>query len=62
MEVCGEEGVLCFDLASAIGHDPGYFYDMMHFTEAGAAAAGDTLAGFLLGAGILPDGLVEGSD
>jgi lysophospholipase L1-like esterase len=53
MEVCAEEGVLCLDLASAIDHRPDCFYDMMHFTETGAAIVGDTLAGFLLENGLL---------
>ncbi len=54
MEVCTEEGVLCFDLAGAIDHCRDNFYDMMHFTETGAAAVGDELAAFLLGVEFLP--------
>jgi hypothetical protein len=52
--VCEEEGVLCFDLASAIDPGPENFYDMMHFTETGAERVGSLLADFLLDAGFLP--------
>jgi len=54
LDVCAEEGVLCFDLANAIDHNSENFYDMMHFTETGAAAVGEELAAFLLKAGFLP--------
>jgi lysophospholipase L1-like esterase len=54
LEVCAEEGVLCFDLAVAIDHSCDNFYDMMHFTETGAAAAGEELATFLLEVEFLP--------
>jgi len=54
LAVCAEEQVLCFDLAGAIDHSSENFYDMMHFTETGAAAVGDELAAFLLEVEFLP--------
>jgi hypothetical protein len=54
LDVCGEEGVLCFDLARAIDHSSENFYDMMHFTETGAGAVGRALAGYLVGQDFLP--------
>jgi len=44
MSVCAEKGVACFDLASAVPHDEAYFYDAVHFTEAGAALVADRVA------------------
>ncbi len=40
LEVCANEGAETFDLASHIPHEERYFYDMFHFTEAGAALVG----------------------
>lgn len=54
LAVCAEEHVLCFDLAGAIDHSSENFYDIMHFTETGAAAVGEELAAFLLEVEFLP--------
>lgn len=53
MEVCAEEGVLCYDLASAIPHSPEMFYDQAHLSEAGAAMIADSVAAFLLRNGVI---------
>jgi lysophospholipase L1-like esterase len=45
--VCEEEGVHCFDLASRVPPQSTYFYDAMHFTEAGADLVGRLVAGYL---------------
>lgn len=52
-EVCTEEQVECFDLASAVPHSEDYFYDIGHFNERGAELVADKVAGFL---GDLPSG------
>jgi lysophospholipase L1-like esterase len=39
----------CFDLAARIPHDSAYFYDDYHFTDRGARAVGEAVAGFLSG-------------
>ena len=33
--VCDRQGVVCLDLAARVPHQPEYFYDLCHFTEAG---------------------------
>ncbi|RKZ03206.1 hypothetical protein DRQ21_06365 [Candidatus Fermentibacteria bacterium] len=48
MQVCSEEGVAVFDLASEVPHTREYFYDSMHMTEAGARLVGEKAADFLL--------------
>jgi len=48
IQVCSEEGVAVFDLASEIPHTREYFYDCMHMTEAGARLTGENAAAFLL--------------
>jgi len=48
MDVCREEGVACFDLASMVPHEREYFYDSMHFTEAGAFLVGRLVGRFML--------------
>lgn len=53
MEVCIREGVLYFDLASVASHSRDYFYDEMHFTEAGAGLVGESVAEFLLSTGLM---------
>ncbi len=55
MAVCAEEHVLCFDLAGSFDRSSDNFYDMMHFTETGAAAVGNELAAFLLNVEFLPE-------
>ena len=35
MAICRVEGVPCYDLADAVGHNPEWFVDDVHFTEAG---------------------------
>lgn len=47
LDVCAEEGVFCFDLASHVPAERAYFYDAMHFTEAGAGLVGRLVAGYL---------------
>jgi len=53
IETCGEEGVLCYDLASVVSHDPAMFYDEAHFSEAGAALVADSVSAFLLRSGVI---------
>lgn len=53
MEICKEEGILCFDLAAVIPHDMSMFYDSMHLTEAGAGLVGESVARFMLESGVL---------
>jgi len=45
--VCAEKKVEVFDLASEIPHRRDYFYDMMHFNEAGASLVADKIAAYL---------------
>ncbi len=53
IDVCSSEGVACFDLASAVPHDSLYFYDSMHFSEAGSKLVGELTAEFMLDRGML---------
>jgi hypothetical protein len=53
IDICAEEGVLCYDLASAIPHSQDYFYDMGHFSEAGAALVADSVAAFFFRSGLV---------
>jgi hypothetical protein len=48
IQVCSEEGVEVFDLASEIPHSREYIYDSMHMTEVGARLVGEKAAAFLL--------------
>ena len=48
IEVCIQEEVAVFDLASEIPHSLDYFYDSMHMTEAGAALTGYKASEFLI--------------
>ncbi|MBN1434318.1 SGNH/GDSL hydrolase family protein [Candidatus Fermentibacterales bacterium] len=47
LAVCAEQDVPCLDLAAVVPHSEDYFYDAMHFTEAGAELVGRSLAAFL---------------
>ena len=47
LDVCRREGVECYDLASAIPHDPLYFYDSCHFTEKGSERVAERIAQFM---------------
>jgi lysophospholipase L1-like esterase len=47
IDVCIQEGVAVFDLASEIPHSEEYFYDCMHLTEAGALLVGEKTALFM---------------
>jgi lysophospholipase L1-like esterase len=47
LEVCATEGIECLDLASLIPHDAAYFYDPVHFTEAGAALVAERVSAYL---------------
>lgn len=47
LAVCRAAGLACLDLASRIPRDTSMFYDDVHFTEAGAAAVGHSLAAHL---------------
>lgn len=53
IEVCDQEGVACFDLASRIPHESTMFYDAMHFTEAGSERIGRLTGEYLLSRGLL---------
>ena len=55
IDVCAEEGVACFDLASHVPHERRYFYDSMHHSLEGAALIGELAAGFMLER-VLPEG------
>lgn len=48
LEVCVQENVAVYDLASEIPHSSEYFYDSMHMTEAGATLVGEKASGFLI--------------
>lgn len=52
-DVCAEEGVACYDLASAIPHDLAYFYDGGHLNDAGAALVADSVAAFMIREGLV---------
>ena len=52
-DVCAEEGVACYDLASAIPHDLVYFYDGGHLNDAGAALVADSVAAFMIREGLV---------
>lgn len=54
IDVCREEGVACYDLASVVPHAPEYFFDDIHFSEAGSGMVADSVAAFLLGSGLVP--------
>ena len=47
-QICRDEGVPCFDLAAALGHDNVFFVDEMHFSEAGAAEVSNLVSEFLI--------------
>jgi lysophospholipase L1-like esterase len=48
ISICSSEGIPCMDLASMVPHSPEYFYDGMHFNEAGARLVSDLLADFMI--------------
>jgi len=48
MDVCREEEVACLDLAREIPGHFKFFYDVFHFTEAGADLVADKISAFLL--------------
>ncbi|MGB2987918.1 MAG: SGNH/GDSL hydrolase family protein, partial [Phycisphaerae bacterium] len=45
--VCAEYGVSCFDLAGEVPHSTDYYYDMIHYNDAGAELVGVKLAAYL---------------
>jgi lysophospholipase L1-like esterase len=45
LDVCEARQVACYDLASQIPHSLDYFFDVAHFTEAGAALVAESVAG-----------------
>ncbi|MCA1959261.1 MAG: GDSL-type esterase/lipase family protein [Desulfomonile sp.] len=47
MEVCAEQRVECFDLASAVPHEDQYFTDTVHFSERGADLVAQKVAEYL---------------
>jgi lysophospholipase L1-like esterase len=53
ISICRREGVPCLDLASLVPHSSRYFYDGMHFNEAGAALVAELLADFLVEQGLI---------
>ncbi len=55
LSICSSEGIPCLDLASMVPHNPEYFYDGMHFTEAGARLVSDLLTDFLIEQDLIRD-------
>lgn len=53
MDICRENNVLVYDLASAIPHSEKYFYDTVHFNEAGSRMVADKVAEFMLKSGVM---------
>jgi lysophospholipase L1-like esterase len=49
LDVCRRRHYHCYDLAAAIPRANRYFYDDMHFTDAGAAAVGELVTKVLVG-------------
>ncbi len=47
LAICAENDVACFDLAREIPHSDDFFYDMVHFNDAGAQLVGAKVAMFL---------------
>lgn len=47
LAICAENDVMCFDLAREIPHSDNFFYDMVHFNDAGAELVGAKVATFL---------------
>jgi lysophospholipase L1-like esterase len=47
-DVCREPGMTCRDLAAALPARAAYFYDDMHFSEAGAARVAELVVGWIL--------------
>ncbi len=45
--ICDQQGVACFDLAGQVPHSEEFFYDMVHFNDAGARLVGTKTAAFL---------------
>ncbi len=54
MQICQEEGVPCFDLASSLGHEAVYFTDEMHFSEAGTYELAILVSRFLMEEDLVP--------
>ena len=44
IDVCARHGATCFDLAGIVPHSTDYYYDMVHFNDAGARLVGEQLA------------------
>jgi len=44
LDVCAKEGVECVDLSAEMSGNPAYFYDDVHYNEAGARAVAEILA------------------
>lgn len=47
LRICDEHGVACWDLAGRVPHDTTFYYDMVHFNDAGAAFVGEAAAEYL---------------
>lgn len=54
VQICQEEGVPCFDLATSLGHDDVFFTDDMHFSEAGTYQVAILVSRFLLEEDLIP--------
>jgi len=54
INICMEEDVPCFDLATTLGHDSTYFCDYMHFSESGTAEIARLVSNYLLQEGLVP--------
>ena len=48
LRVAAEDGLEAIDLAGALGQDPAWYYDDVHFNEAGARRVAEVLAGELI--------------
>jgi hypothetical protein len=48
LDVCGQSGLECFDLAAQIPKDTSAFFDDMHFNENGARIVARNLEGYLM--------------
>ncbi len=57
IEVCEEHDATCFDLAGIVPHSTDYYYDMVHFNDAGARLVGEQLA-YLMGVHYLASGVM----
>jgi hypothetical protein len=55
LDLCQQDGLECFDLASVIPKNSSVFFDDIHYTEAGADLVADRLLDYLLSRPPFPD-------